>query len=98
MVWYDGKRSRGRNWTGRAAPQERGRKRPSWRRWIAWSFVAVVAAGAVIALTLYWQESTLREARRDLGDGDPQRALALVSYFLDAHPEHGGALALKACA
>ena len=26
----------------------------------------------------------------------PARALALVSYFLDSHPEHGGALALKA--
>jgi tetratricopeptide (TPR) repeat protein len=56
----------------------------------------LVAAGGIIALALYWQDRTLRAAQRELQDGDPQRALALVSYFLDAHPEHGGALALKA--
>ncbi len=38
----------------------------------------------------------LREAQRELQNGDPERALGLVNYFLDTHPEHGRALALKA--
>src|SRR3990167_5439818 len=78
------------------SPGDRGRQTRSRWRWAVLSCVTLVAAGGIIALALYWQDRTLRAARRELQDGDPQRALALVSYFLDAHPEHGGALALKA--
>ncbi len=71
------------------------RRRSRWR-WVAWSAFALVVAGIVVALVLAWQERMLRAARRELEQGDPRRALALVSYFLDTHPDHGEARALKA--
>jgi hypothetical protein len=69
-----------------------GRQR--WR-WAVRFAVALVAAGALVALALAWQERTLRAAQQELEQGNPQRALALVSYFLDAHPNHGRARALS---
>ena len=78
------------------SPADRGRRTRSRWRWVVWGLVVLIIAGGIVALAIHWQERTLRNAQRELREGDPWRTLALVSYFLDAHPEHGGALALKA--
>lgn len=66
------------------------------RRWLVGLVAALVVAGGIAALVLRWQERTLHQAKRELASGNPQRALALVSYFLESHPEHGRAMALQA--
>lgn len=71
-------------------------KRRFRMRWLILCLIVLAAAAGAAGLVLYWQEGELREAQRELHSGDPERALALVTYFLDSHPEHGRALALKA--
>jgi len=81
---------------GEMAPDDRGSQSRSRWQWLAATVVALGIVSLGIAGVLYWQERTLRAAQRELHEGNPRRALGLVAYFLDAHPEHGGALALKA--
>jgi tetratricopeptide (TPR) repeat protein len=82
-----------------AQPTGDGTSRPQprrLRRWLLGLVAALVVACAVTALVLRWQERTLHQAEHELASGDPQRALALVSYFLESHPEHNRAMALQA--
>lgn len=59
--------------------------------------VGAVGAALAIAMGVQWsQEWPLRKARTALAAGDATRAVALTDYFLDGHPGHGEAAALKA--
>lgn len=59
--------------------------------------VVSVGAALAIAMGVQWsQEWPLRKARTALAAGDANRAVALTDYFLDGHPGHGEAAALKA--
>lgn len=62
------------------------------------ALVAVsVGAALAIAMGVQWsQEWPLRKARTALAAGEASRAVALTDYFLDGHPGHGEAAALKA--
>jgi tetratricopeptide (TPR) repeat protein len=81
--------------SGPAATEPVPRPQPRRRR-LLWAVVALAAAGGIVFAVLHWQERTLREAQRELQQGNSRRALALVNYFLESHPNHGPALALKA--
>lgn len=66
------------------------------RPWIGWLVLVVLGAAVLVPGILYWQELPLRRAQREAIAGDVQTAFSRVSYFLDRHPDHGAALALKA--
>lgn len=71
----------------------------SWYRFGRLVALVVVSVAGALAVALgaeWWQEWPLRKARTALAAGDAARAVALTDYFLDAHPDHGEASALKA--
>ena len=65
-------------------------------RWRVVRLAAVVVAATAGALggVVWWQERPLREARSKL-DAKPQDALAIVDQFLEDHPRHSRAAALR---
>jgi tetratricopeptide (TPR) repeat protein len=81
--------------SGPAEDQPPPRKRARWK-WATWPLLVVVIAGGLTVLALRWQERELIKANRELAQGDARRALALASYFLDRHPDHTRAQAVKA--
>ena len=84
--------------TGNAPTDARDDASKKSRMWRILRFAALagIAAVAIVAAATWWQEGSLRDARRALEQNDPKTALALVNYFLDSHPGHQQALAVKA--
>lgn len=58
--------------------------------------ISLVGAAVVVGAATWMQEDSLRDAEQALDQNDPERALALVSYFLETNPSHDQALAVKA--
>jgi tetratricopeptide (TPR) repeat protein len=79
--------------------KETKRLRGRWRRWlfqVARLTLVLAITGGIIWGIVWWRERPLREAEAALADNDAKYADFLLSEFLQSHPNHSGALALKA--
>lgn len=71
------------------------------RRAVTWTFRTLLVLGAAGGLAwggIYWSERPLREAEQAWKAENYAEAEGLAALFLESHPDHGGAKAIRACA